>query len=95
MELANKYGVPYEEIMGWFCQHFGFGEIDLAYGWSVEYAEYGVLPADLFAMKSSGMGWGQVRQYLEDPTGREALNRTTPASLINLASPTPKNGEGD
>jgi len=66
MDLANKYGVPYEEIMGWFCQHFGFGEIDLVYGWS---EEYGVLPADLFAMKSSGMGWGQVKQYLEDTYG--------------------------
>jgi hypothetical protein len=22
--------------------------------------------ADLFAMKSSGMGWGQIKQYLKD-----------------------------
>ena len=60
MELANKYGVPYEEIMGWFCMHFGFGEIDLAYGLSLE---YGVPVDDLFGMKSSGMGWGQIKQY--------------------------------
>jgi hypothetical protein len=63
MELANKYGVPYEEIMGWFCIHFGFGEIDLAYGLSLE---YGVPVDDLFGMKSSGMGWGQIKQYLKD-----------------------------
>jgi hypothetical protein len=68
MELAAKYGVPYEEIMGWFCQHFGFGEIDLAYGLSIE---YGVPAADLFAMKSSGMGWGQIKQYLEDTYGMD------------------------
>ncbi|TLN19056.1 FecR domain-containing protein, partial [bacterium] len=27
-KLALRYGVPYEEIMGWFCKHYGFGEID-------------------------------------------------------------------
>ncbi len=25
MTLAERYGVTYEEIMGWFCKHYGFG----------------------------------------------------------------------
>ncbi len=60
MSLAQKYGVPYEEIMGWFCKHFGFGEIDLAYGLS---QQYGVPVADIFAMRTAGMGWGEIKQY--------------------------------
>jgi hypothetical protein len=65
MKLAQRYGVPYEEIMYWFCQGFGFGEIDLAYtlqiksGWPV---------ADIFALKSGGMGWGNIKKLL-DPLG--------------------------
>ena len=62
MSLAQKYGVPYEEIMGWFCKHFGFGEIDLAYGLS---QQYGVPVADIFAMRTAGMGWGEIKQYFQ------------------------------
>jgi hypothetical protein len=61
--LAEQYGVPYEEIMGWFCQGFGFGEIDLAYSLSLE---TGVPVADIFAMKSSGLGWGEIKKTLTD-----------------------------
>lgn len=60
-KLAQQYGVPYEEIMGWFCQGFGFGEIDLAYSLGLE----GDVPvADIFAMKQSGMGWGNIKKEL-------------------------------
>ena len=41
MKLAQRYGVPYEEIMGWFCQHYGFGEIDLAYSLSRQIGQTG------------------------------------------------------
>jgi hypothetical protein len=61
--LARQYGVPYEEIMGWFCQGFGFGEIDLAYSLSQQ-PGVAATPAEIFAMKSSGMGWGQIKQEL-------------------------------
>jgi hypothetical protein len=70
MTLAERYGVPYEEIMGWFCQGFGFGEIDLAYSLS---QVSGLPVADIFAMKSSGMGWGEIKQQL-DPEGEHKNN---------------------
>ena len=60
-KLAELYGVPYEEIMGWFCQHFGFGEIDLAYSLSVQ---TGTPVEQIFAMKSSGLGWGEIKKQL-------------------------------
>jgi hypothetical protein len=60
-KLAELYGVPYEEIMGWFCQGFGFGEIDLAYSLS---AQTGTPVDQIFAMKSSGMGWGEIKKQL-------------------------------
>lgn len=63
--LANEYGVTPEEIMGWFCQRFGFGEIDLAYGLS---KQTGVSVDEIFAMRSSGLGWGQIKKQLKNVT---------------------------
>jgi hypothetical protein len=61
LRLAQRWGVPYEEIMGWFCQGFGFGEIDLAYDLALN-AQQPV--AGIFAMKSGGMGWGEIKQQI-------------------------------
>ncbi len=61
MKLAQRYGVPYEEIMGWFCQHYGFGEIDLAYSLS---RQTGIPVEEIFAMRASGMGWGDIKKTL-------------------------------
>jgi hypothetical protein len=77
MTLAERYSVPYEEIMGWFCQGFGFGEIDLAYGLSLE---YGVPVAEIFAMRDAGEGWGNIKKYLEDqvtPTPEPTKDKPT------------------
>lgn len=60
--LAERYGVTYEEIMNWFCLNNGFGEIDLAYSLSQE-TEIPV--EEIFAMRESGMGWGQIKQELQ------------------------------
>jgi hypothetical protein len=59
--LAALYGVSYAEIMGWFCDGFGFGEIDLAYSLS---QTSGVAVADIFAMRLAGMDWGEIMQQL-------------------------------
>ncbi|HEX7976748.1 MAG TPA: DUF5666 domain-containing protein [Anaerolineales bacterium] len=67
MRLALQYGVPYQEIMGWFCQGFGFGEIDRAYGLS---RQSGVPVASIFAMKSSGMGWGEIMKQIGGKPGK-------------------------
>ena len=45
--------------MEWFCKGFGFGEIDLAYSLSLE---NGKPVSEIFTMRVSGMGWGQVRE---------------------------------
>lgn len=72
--LALRYGVPYEEIMGWFCQGFGFGEIDLAYSLSLQ---SGVPVDQIFAMKSSGMGWGNIKKALAPKTPPEKKPKPT------------------
>lgn len=59
--LAQTYSVPYSEIIGWFCDGFGFGEIDLAYSLSNQ-SETAV--ADIFAMRRNGLGWGEIMQRL-------------------------------
>ena len=58
-----------QEIMGWHCAGFGFGEIARAY---LLAEETGVVPATYFALKSGGQGWGQNRpgrryQWLRTP----------------------------
>ena len=79
--LAQRWGVPYSEIMGWFCQGFGFGEIDLAY----ELAQRSGKPvSEIFAMKAGGMGWGNIRKQLEK------INPPTPQ-----ATPGPKKNPGN
>lgn len=62
LRLAERYGVPYEEIMGWFCKGYGFGEIDLAYEMSVQ---SGIPVTEIFAMRESGMGWGNIKKSVE------------------------------
>lgn len=78
MTLAERYNVSYDEIMGWFCQGYGFGEIDLAYGMSVE---YNVPVTQIFAMREAGEGWGNIKKYFEDqvtPTPRPTKDRDEP-----------------
>ena len=61
LRLADLYQVSYAEIMQWFCQGFGFGEIDLAYSLS---RQTGVAVAEIFALRGTGMGWGEIMQQL-------------------------------
>jgi hypothetical protein len=89
--LAEKYGVPYDEIMGWFCQGFGFGEIDLAYGLSLE---TGVPVADVFALRQQGLGWGEIKRRLSvasdvTSTPTPDLSATPTLSGSETVTPTP------
>ena len=86
-KLASHWGVPYAEIMSWFCRGFGFGEIDLAY----ELAKDSGKPvAEIFALKSGGQGWGLIKQQLKK-------NGPPPASatLQTQITVTPGQGGGD
>jgi hypothetical protein len=89
LRLAERYGVPYEEIMGWFCQHNGFGEIDLAYSLSRETKK----PVkDIFAMRQSGEGWGNIKKELQDevvvsPTPKKPVKTEKPAPVKPVKTP--------
>jgi hypothetical protein len=55
----------YEMIMDWFCIYrYGFGEIDLMLGLSVK---YGIPVNDVFVLRESGLGWGQIKRQLDVP----------------------------
>jgi hypothetical protein len=64
--LAERYGVPYETIMEYFCSGFGFGEIERAYDLSLE---TGTPVEEIFALCESGLGWGEIRDQLGSSPG--------------------------
>jgi len=88
-KLALRYGVPYEEIMGWFCQRFGFGEIDLAYSLS---QGSGIPVMDIFDLRRSGLGWGDIKRrvfFLDTPTPTVTMTATPTMSGTATITPTP------
>lgn len=70
-EIANTFGVPYSEVLGWYCQGWPLWEVTLAYTVNME---TGVAVADLFAMRERGMTWHEILQAIgyeiEDPYGQ-------------------------
>jgi len=59
--IAATYQVTYEEVIGHFCEGYGFGEIMLAY----ETGEFtGTPPTDLLDMKGKGHAWGRIWKEL-------------------------------
>jgi len=57
--LANKFDKDVDEIMDYFCQGFGFGQIFLAL--QTEMVTGGeVLYSDLLASRAEGQGWGEI-----------------------------------
>ncbi len=83
--LAETYGVDYEEIMGWFCQGFGFGEIDLAYSLSQQNPDYSV--EEIFALRSSGMGWGAIKEQV---LPKQVGNDNAPQNNVEKPTKTPR-----
>lgn len=61
MSLSLRYETPYEDIMTWFCDGFGFGEIMLALQTS-QVTE--MTPEELLLLKVELGGWGEVWQHL-------------------------------
>ncbi len=60
--LAANIGVSADELNKWFCAGYGIGEIRLAYQTA---AASGESVEDLFALRASGLGWGDIRQSLD------------------------------
>jgi hypothetical protein len=58
-KLAQRLAASYSEVMGWYCQGHGFGEIGLAYRIS-RAASVGV--DEVFAQRLSGLDWGKIIQ---------------------------------
>ena len=92
-KLAARYadmGATYEVIMGWFCQGFGFGEIDHAYSLSREAMANGVtIPVDqIFAMKTGGKGWGNIRKEVRKMTPTPTSSVTPDTTEPPIESPT-------
>jgi hypothetical protein len=86
--LAQRYGVAYAEIMGWFCSGFGFGEIDLAYGLA---EQTGTAVEEIFALRQSGLGWGQIKQHLGVKPGNGPGSSNNPGQSDD---PGPPNNPG-
>lgn len=90
--LATRFGVPYEEIMGWFCQGYGFGEVELAYELAIQ---AGRPVTEIFALRQSGLGWGQIKQQVKlmgtptsTPSITPTLTLTPTATITTTVSPT-------
>jgi hypothetical protein len=92
-KLADSYGLDYEQVMAWFCEHsFGLGEIKLALETTevLSGTEWADLSAtDLLSERLESKGWGQIWQEYgligrgngddsDDPgEGEEDLDDTT------------------
>jgi hypothetical protein len=80
--LSVQFAVDYEQVMSWFCNGYGFGEIRHALQadqWTEATAE------ELLAMKTEKGGWGQVWHELgakpnNVPPGQAKKNPPTPTS---------------
>jgi len=78
--LALAFGVTYEDIMGWHCRGFGFGEIARAYLLD----EYGTLTLeDIFNLRLSGVGWGQIMNNADVSPSELAPGQVIKAHDVN------------
>lgn len=91
--LAKAFGVSYAEIMAWHCAGFGFGEITKAYALA---AETGKDASAFFALKKSGLGWGQIKKN-SNVTGTLAVDESNNGKGTNGKGKNNKgnNGKGN
>jgi hypothetical protein len=87
LTLAGRYGVASEEIMGWFCQGFGFGEIDLAYSLMGELNITDV--TEIFVMRADGQSWGAIKQSFSAQSVDENKPTAKPANENKPPTKTP------
>lgn len=59
--IAERYGSTYEEVMLWFCDGYGMGEIMLAFQTAMITGDD---PAALLDQKGQGVGWGLIWQEM-------------------------------
>ncbi|MCC7447350.1 MAG: hypothetical protein IT324_08045 [Anaerolineae bacterium] len=89
--LAAAFQVSVDEINGWHCQGFGFGEIARAYmlaGLSGQNGQPAVTVNEIFAARKAGQGWGNIVKAVGvDP------NRLAPGLVIRFRGSTDDNVE--
>jgi hypothetical protein len=73
LALAAEFDVEYEVIAGWRCDGFGFGEIARAL-LIAEQVE-GTTADDILALRTDGLGWGQIKKDFEVDPGSLAPGR--------------------
>jgi len=83
-KLAGEFGVDYGEIMGWFCQGYGFGEIKLAYTIA---GATGVYVEDIFTQRGNGNGWGNIMK-------ENGYKKGKPPKPLNASSNNGKSNNG-
>jgi hypothetical protein len=77
--IAETYDADLEEVMGYFCQGFGFGQIMLALQTGkMENVDASV--ADMLAARESGQGWGQIWKDM-DLIGNKDHGKSPPGQL--------------
>jgi len=65
--LADEFDVPYDTVIGWHCDGYGFGEIAKAL-LIAEQVE-GTTPEELLDRRAGGEGWGEIKKdYDVDPS---------------------------
>ncbi len=90
--LAQTYGVSYENVINLFCQGYGFGEIMLA----LQTSQTANLPPDnLLTLKNESGGWGQVWQDLnligkDKPKATETVTPTEAELPSATSTPGPE-----
>lgn len=58
-KLAEEVGVAYPEVLAWYCQGLGIGEVKLAYKIS---QQAGAPVAQIVAERLGGKSWGEIMQ---------------------------------
>lgn len=91
--IANTYGVSVDEVMGYYCQGVGFGQIMLALQTGkMEGATSSV--GDMLAARESGLGWGQIWQEMGIVSNAD--HDKSPPGLLKKTDKTngPPDGQG-
>jgi hypothetical protein len=89
-QLAQKYDVPYQEIINLLCQGYSFGSIDLAYKLAAEEGNLGYTPAEILKMREEGMSWGQIKKASKEQKPERNNQENVPPGQENRPTKEPK-----
>ena len=88
--IEDKYGLPVDEVMLYFCDGYGFGQIMLALH-TEEMTGVGV--SETLGNRNKGLGWGQIWKELK-LIGKPKEASSPPGHLKRPAHAGPPEGKG-